>query len=144
MHLYPKGPLSKLSLNVTLPISRTLGPRGFQSNGELRRETPLGTSNSIFSKKGHQKISIFPISNAPMPSLNQASYHFSGSFHDSYNICSPNVHVKSEGQKNYEISTLCVIFTLAMSIANCMAFPASTTSPEPSCKTWYKDPIGTY
>ena len=36
------------------------------------------------------------------------------------------------------------ILTLAMSIANWIALDASTTKPDPSCKTWYSDPNGTY
>ena len=32
---------------------------------------------------------------------------------------------------------------LATSMANCNALAVSTTSPEPSCNTWYMDPTGT-
>ena len=81
----------KSKLNLVHRNPRTSGPRGFQSNGELRRETPFGTSNSILSKKGHQKISIFCYFDWGMGDLKWGSDHFSGSFFYTYNHCSPSV-----------------------------------------------------
>ena len=95
MLLQPQQSKRNIDFCTRRPFSRTFGPRGFQSNGESRRETPFRTSNSIFSKKGRQKISIFCDFNCHLGELKWGNNNFSGSFFYTYNLCSPSVNLTS-------------------------------------------------
>ena len=115
----------KSKLNLVHRNPRTSGPRGFQSNGELRRETPFGTSNSILSKKGHQKISIFCYFDWGMGDLKWGSDHFSGSFFYTYNHCSPSVQMGKFTQMDWLdwFVKWNGIITILIHCLNCNGYP---------------------